>query len=1021
MKPKMRQTFRFFCASLFFLTIAAAFARAERPPFKIYTTGEGLAHDSVNKIVRDSRGFLWFCTAEGLSRFDGAKFKNFRQDQGLPHRSVNDFLETRDGTYLVATSAGLSVFNPHGKAYRWNILESKPEQDSDEPPLFQTYAPDTDIRPKKSILSLAEDRQGTIWAGTGFGLFRVDKINDTWQFQEVEVEKGQDVNFPALFLDSQGDLLVGSGAGVYRLLTDGKFEKLDKYGAATIYEDRDGKIWVGAGGAPIGLRVFERDGGALKPSKIYTKKDGLPDDIFQFSVKQTSGGRIYVGLHKGLCEFLSDAKEDEPKFRVLESSKVTTLAEDSSGDLWFGTELLGAWKLARSGFTSFAEKDGISETDDIRAIYINAEDEIFLPTRPQKILRLVDGKFESVLPSGLTGRSWGWHFLDFQAKDGEWWIPAIDGLRRYPKVADFADLSRTPPSKIYTRDDGLFSSEIFNLFEDSRGDVWISIIGNDNTLSRWERKTDRIFSYTTADGLPKSNGPLSFAEDSDGNVWFGFYFGNLARFRDGRFQIFTAKDGIPDSLVGDILKDSSNRLWIGTSGRGLFRVDNPNAEKPVFTSISTANGLSSNQIICLVEDRFQRIYVGTGRGINRIDASGNIRIFTQADGLPSNYITRCAADKNGFLWFVTRNTLVRFSPEIERESAAPPVFIDKIFVNGIAQKISALGETEVKPIELESDKRQIQIDFFALTFGAGENIRYQYRLDEQDWSAPTDQQTLNFDLAPGKHDLMVRAVRADGAASEKSAVAQFKISPPVWQRWWFILIAALLVTGFILMLYRYRTANLRKINLALTEAHHAEEELRKSREERLAELEKVRSRIATDLHDDIGASLTQIAILSEVAQAQSRKGNGVSGEPLRKISRVSNELVGTMSDIVWSINPGKDHLSDLTQRMRRFASDVLSAKGINLDFRAPDRAGEITLNTNVRREVFLIFKESINNILKHSKATQVSIKLEIFEAYLKLEISDDGGGFKSEPSAVADGLSSESRILNLNESFANVH
>src|SRR5215213_9000117 len=184
MKPKMRQTFRFFCASLFFLTVSAAFVRAERPPFKIYTTGEGLAHDSVNKIVRDSRGFLWFCTAEGLSRFDGSKFKNFTQDQGLPHRSVNDFLETRDGTYLVATSAGLSIFNPNGKAYRWNILESKLEQDSDEPPLFQTFAPDTEIRPKKSILSLAEDRQGTIWAGTGFGLFRVDKINDTWHFQE---------------------------------------------------------------------------------------------------------------------------------------------------------------------------------------------------------------------------------------------------------------------------------------------------------------------------------------------------------------------------------------------------------------------------------------------------------------------------------------------------------------------------------------------------------------------------------------------------------------------------------------------------------------------------------------------------------------------------------------------------------------------------------------------------------------------------------------------------------------------
>jgi signal transduction histidine kinase len=178
----------------------------------------------------------------------------------------------------------------------------------------------------------------------------------------------------------------------------------------------------------------------------------------------------------------------------------------------------------------------------------------------------------------------------------------------------------------------------------------------------------------------------------------------------------------------------------------------------------------------------------------------------------------------------------------------------------------------------------------------------------------------------------------------------------------------------------------------------AEENLRRSREERLAELEKVRSRIATDLHDDIGASLTQIAILSEVAQAQGEKGNGASAKPLLKISEVSNELVGTMSDIVWSINPAKDHLSDLSQRMRRFASDVLSARGIHVQFSASDADREITINTNLRREVFLIFKESVNNIAKHSGAKQVEIILEISGDNLRLKITDDGKGFSLEAS-----------------------
>ncbi|HKX84728.1 MAG TPA: ATP-binding protein, partial [Pyrinomonadaceae bacterium] len=194
---------------------------------------------------------------------------------------------------------------------------------------------------------------------------------------------------------------------------------------------------------------------------------------------------------------------------------------------------------------------------------------------------------------------------------------------------------------------------------------------------------------------------------------------------------------------------------------------------------------------------------------------------------------------------------------------------------------------------------------------------------------------------------------------------------------------------------------------ALTDAKDAEERLRKTREERLAELEKVRSRIATDLHDDIGASLTQIAILSEVARTQNGKANGSSQDPLAKITDVSNELVGVMSDIVWSINPAKDHLSDLTQRMRRFASDLFSPNGIDVRFLATEAHDEVTLGSNLRREVFLVFKESVNNIVKHSGAKSVRIDLGIADGELRYHISDDGRGFDlSDPGGSGNGLAS---------------
>jgi len=979
------------------VTIFGPPAAAERPPFKVFTTEEGLAHDSINKIVRDSRGFLWFCTAEGLSRFDGARFTNFTQDQGLPHRNVSDLLETRDGTLLVATSAGISIFDPRGKAYRWQVIESRLEMTSDEPPLFRTFAPATDDRQKLTVQSLAEDGSGTIWAIVADALFRIGRSGDELTFEAVPPALLNGESIQKLFVDSQGRLLIGSTASVLQAEPNGTFSRILDRGTGEIMEDRDGNYWLDSSTAQIGLQVFSRGvDGKLKPARTYTKKDGLPADAFFFAIKQTSDGRIFVGMHDGLCEFLPAASESEAKFRLLGHEKVTSLGVDTGGGLWVGTQLFGAWKLAPNDFSVFGEADGFRPTDEIMGIGFDPDGNIFIPARPNSTLYFEDGKFRPITPLGLEKRSWSWHLLDLLSKDGEWWIPSVDGLRRYPRVAKIVDLTRTPPKKIYSKTTGLPGNEIFNLFEDSRGDIWFTVIGVENSLCRWDRRSDTIVLTGPADGLPKFNGPLSFAEDKSGAVWMGYYFGGLARYKEGKYEVFGERDGLPQTQVADLLVDGTGRLWIGTAGRGLFVVNDTAAERPTFSSISTLNGLSSNQVICLTHDSGGRIYAGTGRGINRIDDRGKIAIYTQADGLPSNYITRCSADNKGYLWFLSRNTLVRFFPEAERPSLSTPVFIDKILVNGVPQRISVLGESKVELQQLGSDQRQMEINFFALTFGSGSGVRYQYRLDDQtDWGEPSDQQNINLNLSSGDHVFYVRALTSDNTTSEVPATVTFRILPPVYARWWFIMLSVLVVAGLLFSFYRYRTSKLREVNIALEDARLAEERLRHSREERLNELEKVRSRIATDLHDDIGASLTQIAVLSEVAQTKARSGGSVD-EPLIRITDVSNELVGTMSDIVWSINPAKDHLGDLLQRMRRFAADVLASSSIRLHFQANDNIADTVVNSTLRREVFLIFKESINNVAKHSEARNVWADLNIVAGNLKLTIRDDGRGFEPE-------------------------
>src|SRR5215831_12050762 len=223
--------------------------RAERPPYKAYTTSEGLAHDSVNKIYCDSRGFLWFCTAEGLSRFDGYRFKNYGQEQGLPHRNIHDFLETADGTYFVATSAGLAIFNPNGKAYRWNLLEQRLEQTSDEPPLFETIFPEEGLykQSRNNIVSLAQDRRGRIWAGTGSGLFQVEKGVNGWELHEFGVEEFKDkgFGFGDLLGDPEGGLLAATSA-IYRISPDGDLRKICDDASSSIFLDREGRLWMDA-------------------------------------------------------------------------------------------------------------------------------------------------------------------------------------------------------------------------------------------------------------------------------------------------------------------------------------------------------------------------------------------------------------------------------------------------------------------------------------------------------------------------------------------------------------------------------------------------------------------------------------------------------------------------------------------------------------------------------------------------------------------------------------------------------
>jgi len=559
-------------------------------------------------------------------------------------------------------------------------------------------------------------------------------------------------------------------------------------------------------------------------------------------------------------------------------------------------------------------------------------------------------------------------------------------------VNRFEQLEHAPVKAHYTTREGLGANDVFRLFEDSHGDVWISSISEGPAgLTRWERATQTLQRFGPSDGI--NSAPTAFREDASGNLWIGFYGGEkLIRYAHGVFMPFTDRDGKPVGMTRALYLDSQKRLWIGSSRGGLARVDHPDGDRPPFVTYTTAEGLSSNDVWAITEDRWGRIYIGTGRALDQLDPNtGHIRHYSAVDGLARGKVEEAFRDHNGDLWFGTAEGLSRFVPQPEPSQEPPPIVISGLRIGGAAERISALGETSIGNLELDPQQRDLQIDFVGLDFAPGEVTRYQYKLDgaDQDWSAPTTQRSVSYaNLAPGKYRFIVRAVNAAGLNSPAPAVMTFTILPPVWQRWWFLALTAIAIGLIVHQIYRYRVAQ-------------------------LLALERVRTRIATDLHDDIGSSLSQVSVLSEVISRRVKSDPSVA-EPLATIGSVSRDLVDSLNDIVWAINPRRDHLSDLTQRMRRFASDVFTARDIEFTFRAPRSEHDVAIGADMRRDVFLIFKESVNNIVRHSHCSRADISFEVAGGMLRLRVADNGQGMNGQANGEGNGLlSMRQRATNL--------
>ncbi len=934
--------------------LALCTAAAEQLPMVVFSARDGLA-TTVPRIVVDSKGFVWFPGSEGLARFDGNGFRIFTPADGLPASVVSDIFERRDGTYWVAVQDYLCLFDPRPGRQR-----------------FQCESPKLG-----AINALLEDERG-LWCGADTGLWRRAPGAKSWEsMRGIEpTAPKRSIAVGRLLKDTRGDVWAATYSGLYRFRSNGRVDRWTRadgliYDSITAVAETPGAVWAGSQTELLRLQIDPHTGDARIADR-YDRSHGLPS-AYAVDVRFWNGA-VWAATFQGLARQLPSGRwqtvELDPSVRAL---PLEVLATDALGNLWVGTNGGGAARISGSGFSSFSERDGLA-VRNVWAVFEDRKGDLMAVTKDEEhyALNRFDGyRFHPIRPNAPFGIAfgWSWSHIVVHSRSGDWWLGTGAGLLRYRNRLQAIPSLQGPEA-------GLPIGNM-RVFEDSRGVIWASrrAISN-NSLFRVEPGADRFESLDETHGLPSlqqdGNCPATFAEDRIGQIWIGMLDGGLVRFRDGRFQQFPSSSGAPDQGVRALLVDRQGRLWIGSRRQGLLRVDDPSAAHPVFFAYTKSSGLATNTIHALAEDLAGRIYAAGGSSVDRLDpATRRVRHFTTADGLLPGELRVGFADRHGALWFGGDQGLVRIQPQEDRIDP-PSVLVYSIRVNGETRPISDLGDAEPEALALSPSQRQLQVDFG----GFRHDLLYQTLLSgvDRDWTPPSSSRSVHYlSLAPGRHELSIRAVSPEGSVSSRPALVRFWIAAPVWQRWWFLLLSAAAVAGMVYAAHRYRLAQ-------------------------AVALERVRTRIASDLHDDIGSSLSQIAILSEVASG----ADSNNAEPLSRIASVAREMVDSMSDMVWAVSPGRDRLSDLVRRMRQFAEDVLVARQVNLRFTAP--TSDVRLDPDVRREVYLILKECIHNAVQHSACRRVEVELGIDAGWLKLTIRDDGQGIReAEPASSSGG------------------
>jgi signal transduction histidine kinase len=539
-------------------------------------------------------------------------------------------------------------------------------------------------------------------------------------------------------------------------------------------------------------------------------------------------------------------------------------------------------------------------------------------------------------------------------------------------------------------------------------------MGTKAGLALWAGNDRRFLATNDSGALPAVR---ALAQTPDGNVWAGADDGALYLCETNRLQTFRPKDSLTEQPIYSLMADVSGTIWAGTFRGGLLRFSGGK-----FTRYTAKQGLPVDVISQILDDRRGRLWLGTHQGIYCVTKAAlnavadgrtntlNYVIYGRHDGLPAlectdGYQPACWRGADGRLWFTTARGVVWVNPDqLTARSFPPPVLIEEMRVDGELMTLSA-GKIVVPP-----GHKQFDFRFTALSFDAGDKARFRYRLDglDGDWvDAEGRRAALYRNLEPRNYQFRVIACNSEGIWNDTGATIQIEVQPFFYQTWWFKTFAAVAIVGGISFTVRRAATRKYRRKLALLQQQHA--------------IERDRARIAKDIHDDIGAGLTQITLLTALA---GREPEQVSTH-LERISSSARQLTRAMDEIVWAVDPQHDTFDGLMDYISAFTEDFLRMAGIRCRMDLPLELPVMRVDAELRYNLFLALKETLNNVVKHAKATEVWLRLRVEPGAFILIIEDNGQGM---PGAVGPGaagvgaerIASGSGLVNMQKRLAAV-